>query len=662
MKGWANHPLLVSALGAAVAVCVGLVLWWSSPLGDAWTNASYDNLFRFGTHAVTNQVTLILMDEGAFGKFHQTRGQPWDRALHAKLLNRLADDGCALVAFDSFFQWPGDPEKDRALADAMHRQRHMVLMAEQTRISDAKLEAAELKPPADEFLAAAGTNNWGVAWFTPDSDHIVRRQWPFPSPGPYPSLPWTAAQLAGARLSAEPRERWLRYYGQDGGWTTLSYELALTQPPNYYRNQIVFIGTRPKTTLPDSDTVDKFSTPYTRWTDEATGGVEILLTEFLNLLNDDSLYRPAGWVEFLLFTASGILLGGGLCRLRPVPALAAAMAVVATVSLASISLSYFTRYWFPWLIIAGGQVPCALAWTCLVNLRRVPAPAGTEVIEPPPVTPGYQLVHPPFGAGAYGKVWLAKNAAGQWRALKVVYLAKFEGNVEPYDREFNGVQKYRPVSHQHPGLLQVDYVSDKLNGYFYYAMELGDALAPGWEKNPKTYQPRDLSRERSRLPGQRLPLKECVRIGLALSRALEFLHGLGMTHRDIKPQNIIFINGEPKLADVGLITFIRPDDQERTIVGTRGYMPPPPERPGTAQADIYALGMVLYVLSTGSSAMQFPDVSTTLISGEEPSNYLPLNAVILKACQPDPKLRYVTAADFSAALEKVALLFEPKTP
>lgn len=659
MKGWTKNPWLVSACGAVLAVLCGLLLWLT-PLGDPWTNASYDYLFRFGSRAVTNQVTLILMDNGSFDRFHQTRGQPWDRALHTQLLNRLADDGCSLVAFDSFFKQPRDPEIDAALAAAMRRQKNVVLMAEQTELALPTVAGAEPVLPAELFLNAAGTNNWGVAWFSPDLDHIVRQQWPFPSPGPYPSLPWTAAKLAGAKLSAEPQERWLRYYGQDGAWTSLSYQFALAQPTNYFRNRIVFIGTQPKTSLTDGDT-DKFSTPYTRWTDEASGGVEILLTAFLNLLNNDSLERPDGWIELLLFAASGILLGGGLCRLRIIPALVCAAGVALVVSLVSISLSFYTSFWFPWLIIAGAQVPCAMAWALAVQIRRAPeSSTKTAVMEPLPATPGYELVQPAFGEGAYGKVWLAKNSAGQWRALKVVYLAKFGDNAEPYDREYNGVQKYRPISDQHPGLLYVDFVSDKLDGYFYYTMELGDALAPGWEKNPSTYKPRDLSRERNRLPGQRLPLKECLRIGLTLSRALEFLHNLGMTHRDIKPQNIIFINGEPKLADLGLITFIRPDGQERTLVGTPGFMPPHPERPGTPQADIYALGMVLYVLSTGHNAMLFPEVSTTLVSGRDPVNFIPLNAVILKACQPDLNLRYASAVELTNALLKVAQQFDGK--
>jgi CHASE2 domain-containing sensor protein len=653
-----QRTLLKSAPGAALAILCGLMLW-QMPIGDFWCNSSYDYLFRFQSRAVTNQVTLILMDNAAFDRYHQQRGQPWDRGLHAQLLNRLADDDCALVVMDSLFRTPNasSPEKDAALAAAMRRQRQIVLMADQSQVTRPGLTGAQPVLPAEIFLTAAKTN-WGIARLDQDADFIVRRQWPF-SPEPYPSLPWVAARAAGANLSEAPPGRWTRYYGEHGSWTRMSYQYALSQPADYFRNRIVFIGTWPETSVPGTETdKDKFSTPYTRWNNEAVGGVEILLTGFLNLLNHDSLLRPPWWLELFLLAVSGIVLGGGLCRWRPGTVLIVTAGALLMIPLSAVLLSYYSSYWFPWLIIVGGQLPCALVWTLGTKIRRADAHAKTIALETFPETPGYELIHPPFAEGAYGKVWLARAAAGQWVALKVVYLAKFGGDPGPYEREYNGIQKYKPISDQHPGLLRVDFVSEKNLEYFYYVMELGDSLQPDWQREPSTYRPRDLVSDRAQLRGRRLPVKECVRIGMVLCEALEFLHQEGMTHRDIKPQNIVFINDQPKLADLGLITDIRPADQERTLVGTPGYMPPSPERPGTVSADIYALGMVLYVLCTGRAPALFPEVATTLVNTGEPPEFLPLNNVIMKACQPFPVDRYASAAQMNSALKEVQKILE----
>jgi hypothetical protein len=432
----------------------------------------------------------------------------------------------------------------------------------------------------------------------------------------------------------------------------LSYSFALTQPPDFFRNKIIFIGIQPQTTLADGE-ADEFRTPYVRWTGESSGGVEIMLTSFLNLANGDWLRRPAWWIELAILVIAGILIGGSLCRMKLPMACVCAAALAIAIALGAISSSYFTNYWFPWLVISGGQIPWALA--CALATSKVFRGAETKIaaIEKPPEISGYELIHPPFGRGAYGKVWLARNEAGQWRALKVIYLANFENDADPYEREFNGISRYKPVSEKHSGLLRVDFVSGKLDGYFYYVMELGDSVEPGWEREPSKYMPRDLGNERARAQGKRLPVSQCVQIGIELAGALEFLHRQGLTHRDIKPSNVIFVDGKPKLADLGLVAEIRPLNQERTFVGTPGYMPPPPERPGTPASDIYALGVLLYVLSTGRSAAFFPEIATSLVENKDPSDFFPLNTIILKACQPDAAQRHASAAEMRRALQEL---------
>ncbi|HTV39751.1 MAG TPA: hypothetical protein VMF08_04195 [Candidatus Sulfotelmatobacter sp.] len=109
-----------------------------------------------------------------------------------------------------------------------------------------------------------------------------------------------------------------------------------------------------------------------------------------------------------------------------------------------------------------------------------------------------------------------------------------------------------------------------------------------------------------------------------------------------------------KLADIGLVTDIRPPEKINTFFGTPGYMPPLPEPPGTPQADIYALGMVLYVISTGYDPKYFPDIATTVMERRDNAGLVPLNAIILKACQPDLKQRYQAATEMLRDLEKAA--------
>ncbi|MFO1488576.1 MAG: serine/threonine-protein kinase [Verrucomicrobiota bacterium] len=620
------------AVGAGLSVLLGWLLL--TPLGDPWVNASFDYLPRFGSRPVTNRVVLIQMDNEAYAEFGQTRGQPWDRSQHARLLDHLSADGCRLAVFDVFFGTAGDAAKDAALAEAMKRHSGVVLMAGQADRQD-KQNLASARPvlPAEPFLSASG-NRWGVAWLDPDVDATVRRHWPFPAPGPYDSLAWAAAKQAGAALPESPVEQWIRYYDRDAALRRLSYGQAFTQPTNFFRDAVVFIGNKPATTLPNGE-VDKFRVPATRWTGEAVGGMEIQAMLYLNLINGDWLRRLAGWQEGLLLTFTGALCGGVLPLLRRRVAGTVAVVSALGVALIFVTLSHEGDVWFPWLIISGGQVPCALAWAMLTPMAR------TEWSER---FPGYTVLGEPFGEGSYGKVWLVRNALGQLQALKEIQRAKFP-DADPYDREFNGIKNYKPVSNQHLGLLWIDHVNrNERDGYFYYVMELGDALNPGWEAKGERYQPCVLTALCKRADRGRLPAVECVRIGVALAEALEFLHQQGLVHRDIKPSNVVFVNGRPKLADVGLV---RKTGGELTYVGTEFYMPP--EGPGTPLGDVYALGKMLYVISTGQHPRSFSELSTTLVVKPE---FMRLNQIICRACQPEVAMRYASIKEMLAELKE----------
>jgi len=625
-------------VGAALTVLCGLLLW-GTPAGDAWVNSSYDNLFRFGARAVTNQVALILMDNSSYDFYRQDRVLPWDRGLHAQLLNKLTADGARLVVFDILFAGTNNPTTDSALAQAMRANGNVVLAALADEERNSKIDPLHVTAPDPLFLNAAAGCGIGKADAT--TGGLVRRHWPFFSPGEgdFHSLGWVAAEKYDPQFDRSGNQQWLRYYGAQGTWQEVPYQDAMKAPPGYFRGKVVFVGSWP--VLPSDPAFqegsnDKFRTPYTRWNGPAVGGVAIMATTFLNLANSDWLRRPPAAFEFLLIFSMGIILGGGLCRLNPLAALLAAAGLFLAVLLLFVSLSYFTNYWFPWLILAGGQAPFALAWAWVSRQRTVTV-FHTRY-------PGYEPVGEPFGKGAYGKVFRVRNVTGQFEALKEVQRSTFNDD-GPYEREFRGIKSYKPVSAQHPGLLNIGYVNrNESEGYFYYVMELGDPLDPDWEQKGALYQPSDLNWLCRLKPGRKLPPHECMRIGIELLEALDFLHQHKLVHRDIKPSNIVFVNGRPKLADVGLVREVGPDG---TLVGTVEYMPPPPEPPGTEAADIYAMGMMLYVISTGNQPAEFAKLSTALV--EQP-DFMRLNAIICKACQPSAAQRYPRAADMCLAL------------
>jgi serine/threonine protein kinase len=273
----------------------------------------------------------------------------------------------------------------------------------------------------------------------------------------------------------------------------------------------------------------------------------------------------------------------------------------------------------------------------------------------PPVIPDHELLRK-IGGGAYGEVWLARNILGAWRAVKIVYRNSFDHD-RPFEREFAGIQKFEPISRTHQSQVDILHVG-RGEGYFYYVMELADdatalpasEAAPASQPatfnfQPATYQPHSLKLDLQRRG--RLPVDECIQLGLSLSTALAHLHSHGLIHRDVKPSNIIFINGIPKLADIGLVTDV---EATRSFVGTEGFIPP--EGPSSVQADLYSLGKVLYEMSMGRSRLDFPALPANWdeLPQAEQARLLEFNEVLVKACENDPRKRYQSAQQMATEL------------
>ena len=266
-------------------------------------------------------------------------------------------------------------------------------------------------------------------------------------------------------------------------------------------------------------------------------------------------------------------------------------------------------------------------------------------IRPNPAIPDHEVLRK-IGGGAYGEVWLARGVTGALRAVKVVWREDFE-DARTFEREFEGILKFEPMSRDHPALVNILHVGRSPDGvsFYYYVMELGDDVTTGQDINPIEYEPRTLRADNHQGPGTQWDTNVCIDVGLRLAEALDHLHERGLAHRDVKPSNVIFVNGRAKLADIGLVAT----RGQRTFVGTEGFVPP--EGPGSAQADVYSLGKVLYEIATGKDRMSFPELPDAMPEGADRKRWLELNRIICDICEPRISKRKIsTAADLADAL------------
>jgi serine/threonine protein kinase len=165
-------------------------------------------------------------------------------------------------------------------------------------------------------------------------------------------------------------------------------------------------------------------------------------------------------------------------------------------------------------------------------------------------------------------------------------------------------------------------------------------------------------------PPSLLPVERIVEIIFKCTRALEFAHKLGVTHRDMKPANILHTGEtEVKITDFGAALIASGGETTQVAgIGSPAYMSPEQvkDMPLDHRTDIYSVGVVMYHLLTGRLPFLAPNnyaliYHITHADAEPPSDFradIPeaVDAIVQRAMAKDLAKRYANWADFAADL------------
>ena len=234
------------------------------------------------------------------------------------------------------------------------------------------------------------------------------------------------------------------------------------------------------------------------------------------------------------------------------------------------------------------------------------------------VLDGYKILAE-LGSGSSGTVYQAENIISrQIVALKILSVKNALAQ-----RELTAIRLFQSI--EHPNLIRIHHIGQTGNQVFYTMDKCECSLSQ-----------------------RKVSPEELVPIAQKLAGALAELHKHGLIHRDIKPDNILFRNGEIVLGDIGLITR----GEHATFAGSPGFMAPDLALGKTVPneyTDCYALTKSLYCALSGERPDSFPRYSGTLT----PAASLIMCAA-LAVCSEKPKIR--------TAAELLRFLNQPPAP
>jgi len=259
-----------------------------------------------------------------------------------------------------------------------------------------------------------------------------------------------------------------------------------------------------------------------------------------------------------------------------------------------------------------------------------------------------------LGAGAMGHVYRARDTRlGRDVALKLL-TANPSHDATARDRAEREARII--ASLDHPNVLAIYDVGSQ-NGATYLVTELVDGES---------------------LRGLKPPLRKALEMAEQIAEALAAAHAAGVTHRDLKPDNVMVTrDGRVKLLDFGVAkTMALPAETDETIArhaegivtGTVGYMAPEQIRAVAVdgRADIFSFGALLYELLTGSRAFAgetTADVVAAVLHAEPPE--IPVKVpeavrqIIQRCLEKNPDQRFQSARDLAFAVRQAASTTTP---